>query len=731
MSAPPFVPMGPPPLPPGWAEHMSPTGQPYYYNALTQQSTYVRPLPALPLASAFTIPPVQPAKKKEKPKVKTPIPGTEWLRVETTEGNVFYTHKVEKRSVWTIPDEIKDAVESLEQEEKQRAQHAAQSQEDVSMKEVERIKSEVQDMVGKRKADEVVPMDEVEVVSKKARVDEEDEEDDEDESDEEDWQREAAAQLAAEAEELKRLQEEERKRAEEEARAQAEADAAKRKQLNIPDRVDLSIDEAKALFKTLLREKDVNPLHPWDTSLPLFISDPRYVLLPSVSARKDAFDEYCRERARELRQSKVKSEKEPVDPKGEFEKLLREEVKSTRTSWTEWRRQWRKDRRFYGWGKDDREREKRFREYLKELGEKKRAAAQKAEADFFALIKESGIGKPGAVWKEVKRKIQDDPRYDAVGSSHLREELFGTYLKAQGSVITSSSTPPPAAPDTVAQNDVEDEAGRERKRKERAERAIKEREDKMRAERSKVDAEIDRSRQVVSKEEGELDFRTMLTDAVRDSQATWEGVLPQLKTDPRFTRSPLPFSQQRHLFQTHVAQLRAKHLTNLHALFASYSPSLSTKFTELPVSTLVASLPVTKLGFDIRQVELEYERWMRERNQEARRAFDEMLSENAFVEFWGRLGKIGGKGVDESIKGDDIGEDSEEGIVDMKALAKTVDLKEIVKVLRVRRILFEGIRTWNSSSVERQTISHFRSYTGTEGAVAACTLVFIFDNFRI
>ena len=34
----------------------------------------------------------------------------------------------------------------------------------------------------------------------------------------------------------------------------------------------------------------------------------------------------------------------------------------------------------------------------------KRAAAQKAEADFFALIKESGIGKPGAVWKEVLSK---------------------------------------------------------------------------------------------------------------------------------------------------------------------------------------------------------------------------------------------------------------------------------------------------------------------------------------
>jgi hypothetical protein len=120
-------------------------------------------------------------------------------------------------------------------------------------------------------------------------------------------------------------------------------------------------------FQTLLREKDINPLHPWDTSLPLFISDPRYVLLPSVAARREAFDEYCRERARELRASRVKKEKE--DLKAEFDQLLTAEVKSTRTSWTDFRRQWKKDRRFYGWGRDDREREKRFREFLKELGE--------------------------------------------------------------------------------------------------------------------------------------------------------------------------------------------------------------------------------------------------------------------------------------------------------------------------------------------------------------------------
>ena len=111
-------------------------------------------------------------------------------------------------------------------------------------------------------------------------------------------------------------------------------------------------------------------MHPWDKSLPKFVSDPRYVLLPSVAARREAFDEYCKERARELRQSSVKKDKETAIPKDEYDRLLKDEVKSTRASWTDFRRAWKKDRRFYGWGRDDREREKRFREFLKDLGER-------------------------------------------------------------------------------------------------------------------------------------------------------------------------------------------------------------------------------------------------------------------------------------------------------------------------------------------------------------------------
>lgn len=109
---------------------------------------------------------------------------------------------------------------------------------------------------------------------------------------------------------------------------------------------------------------------------------------------------------------------------------------------------------------------------------------------------------------------------------------------------------------------------------------------------------------------------------------------------------------------------------------------------------MLSSLPVTKLKLDIHQLEREYDIWQRERTTEARRAFDEMLSENAFVEFWGRLGKIGGDGVDGGVAAEDLGEDEGEGgggKVDMKALAKNVDLKEMERVLKVSHLsLGEG-----------------------------------------
>ncbi|KAG6378564.1 hypothetical protein JVT61DRAFT_12829 [Boletus reticuloceps] len=716
---------GPPPLPPGWTEHV---GNP----AVNLHST-----PSyIPCRTSSIVQP--PKKKKEKPLVKKPIPGTEWLRVTTTEGNTFYTHKGRKESVWIVPEEIKEALLELERmevrEEQTRLEQEEREQETMRIgremeEEVDRIKAEVHGLVKRRKRDELEPLDEV-VITKRVRVEddggeaevgenengeeEEDEDEDEDEGieeseSEEDWQKEAAAQLAAEEEEEQKRREEEAVRVNE--AEEAEAKRAQEKQpLSMPDRVDLSLDEAKALFKVfnphhsgaliftdiadLLREKDINPLHPWDTSLPLFISDPRYVLLPSVSARRDAFDEYCRDRARELRQESVKKEKTQANPKEEFDSLLREEVKSTRTVWSDFRRAWKKDRRFYGWGRDDREREKRFKEYMKELGEKKRAAAEKAEADFFTLLRESGIVKSDSVWKDIKRKLSDDPRYDAVGSSTLREELFHAFLKARRS--SDDKNHQDEVGKAVQFSAPADETDISRKREEKRDRALKEREEQVRAQRGRTEAEIGKSRWGLTKEEGERVFRTLLTDAIRDPQLSWDAVLPQLKTDSRFTNSLLPRDQQLHLFHSHVHQLRSKYLNSLHALFSAHTPSLAASFSQLPLESIEKSLPATKLGSDIGELEKEFDKWQRERTSGARRAFDDMLTENAFVKFWGRLRKMGGEGVDGGVAAEDLGENEGEGFggkVDMKALAKNVDLEDIVKVLKndKRYMMFEHV----------------------------------------
>lgn len=128
-------------------------------------------------------------------------------------------------------------------------------------------------------------------------------------------------------------------------------------------------------------EKNISPFSPWDQSLPLFINDPRYILLSSQKDRREVYDEYCRDVGRQRRLNKganatagastSQAELKKPDPERDYKALLREDVTSTRTRWDDWRKKWKKDRRFYAFGRDDREREKVFKQHLKELGERK------------------------------------------------------------------------------------------------------------------------------------------------------------------------------------------------------------------------------------------------------------------------------------------------------------------------------------------------------------------------
>jgi hypothetical protein len=103
---------------------------------------------------------------------------------------------------------------------------------------------------------------------------------------------------------------------------------------------------------------------------------------------------------------------------------------------------------------------------------------------------------------QVKKTISQDPRYDSVGSSSLRGELFNTFLNAQANQIVSDQIERQGADISSAERGDETQ-----KRGDRKAQAVKERGEKIKAERERVQATIEKSRIGLNREEGELQFR--------------------------------------------------------------------------------------------------------------------------------------------------------------------------------------------------------------------------------
>lgn len=147
-----------------------------------------------------------------------------------------------------------------------------------------------------------------------------------------------------------------------------------------------------------------------------------------------------------------------------------------------------------------------------------------------------------------------------------------------------------------------------------------------------------------------------------------------------------------------------------------HTPKLNTRWSDVDIGarkTIARSLSVSKLKLVERddsgdedldsdeeeamrkrrrrgedQLEMEFDRWQRQRNIDSRQAFDHMLEENAFLEFWGRMSKVGGEGIEGGVKIEDEDEEGGEGgggKADMKKLAKQIDEDEFGRVLKVCR----------------------------------------------
>jgi transcription elongation regulator 1 len=179
---------------------------------------------------------LQPKKKKEKPRSKEPIEGTNWIKVTTTEDNVFYSHKETKEARWEVPEEVKAKLAEREAEIKAKAkgkeeeegeEEVPEHEEEEESAETQRIREELDRERGVKRA----PPAGGEGKRKRPRVVSEIEELEKDEE----WQKSVAEEMAKEAE-----------RREEQEGSPAAADKSKSP---APAPGDYSSDESKALFK--------------------------------------------------------------------------------------------------------------------------------------------------------------------------------------------------------------------------------------------------------------------------------------------------------------------------------------------------------------------------------------------------------------------------------------------------------------------------------------------------
>lgn len=166
---------------------------------------------------------------------------------------------------------------------------------------------------------------------------------------------------------------------------------------------------------------------------------------------------------------------------------------------------------------------------------------------------------------------------------------------------------------------------------------------------------------------------------------SWNDAVQFLQSDPRFNHPSLsPFDKQR-LFGEHMSRLSSRRSGALHGLFETHTTDLQTPFDKV-YQAIVDDPIVKRLDLSPSALEDRWSAWKRTKETSARQAFDELLGENSFVEFWGKMRKkvldakaLEIKEEDEMEEGEGMGEG---GSADLTAMGRQIDLEEIKSVLR-------------------------------------------------
>ncbi|KAJ9607185.1 hypothetical protein H2200_008257 [Cladophialophora chaetospira] len=478
------------PLPAGWTEHKAPTGHTYYYNSSTQQSTYTRPAPPseepLQIDYGATEPDqvmrasmqvmddfhrnsaAQPqpgpghftggrsyqehsrrrGNQGDRPKTKTPILDcASWVLVKTKLGRRFVHNTDTKQSLWKFPQDVMMKVIEMDRLEWEAKKKAEEEPKDQPVKgNTEQLQAEGQP----EKAEASTPAppfaqangpedydsdsyEEVEVTddegegqdgaepSKRPRLSPsaEDAPPGPVEFNEDDiaWQ---LAQMEAEGGEDTY--------SDQEMLAGDQDHAASDEEEGLP----LTESDTLALFRSLLDDSTISPYSTFERLIEdiRVVEDPRYLALPTVSARKDAFSAWSKDRIAELQHLKAQESTQSTsktDPRVTYLRFLHRNA-TPKLYWPEFKRKFKRAPEMTDRAVSDKDREKMYRELVAKL----KGSESERKRELVGLLKdtakkEKDVFRRRMELEELPASVTKDVRFYTVDEGR-RDELVRTFL---------------------------------------------------------------------------------------------------------------------------------------------------------------------------------------------------------------------------------------------------------------------------------------------------------------